>query len=75
MDTKPYVLNLEPGSYYFCACGRSTNLPYCDGSHKGSAVEPFAVVLPESRSVAICACGQSATRPFCDGSHNAQSGG
>ncbi len=74
MDINPYVLDLEPGNYYFCACGHSANLPYCDGSHQGSTVEPFSVVVPEPRNMAICACGRSATRPFCDGSHNANTG-
>ncbi|MHB8551498.1 MAG: CDGSH iron-sulfur domain-containing protein [Acidiferrobacterales bacterium] len=74
LDINPYVLSLEPGNYYFCACGRSANLPYCDGSHRGSTVEPFNVVVPEPRNVAICACGRSAARPFCDGSHNVHTG-
>ncbi|MDA8362761.1 MAG: CDGSH iron-sulfur domain-containing protein [Gammaproteobacteria bacterium] len=74
MKTQPYLLNLEPGNYYFCACGRSANLPYCDGSHQGSAVQPYGVVISESQNIAICACGRSATRPFCDGSHNGGTG-
>ena len=30
----PYGLDLDPGTYYWCACGRSRNQPFCDGSHK-----------------------------------------
>ena len=69
MNPTPYVMSLEPGSYYFCACGRSANLPFCDGTHQGSGVEPFAVDIAEPQTVAICACRHSANRPFCDGTH------
>jgi CDGSH-type Zn-finger protein len=69
MNPTPYVMSLEPGSHYFCACGRSANLPFCDGTHQGSGVEPFAVDIVEPQTVAICACHQSANRPFCDGTH------
>ncbi|VAW80515.1 hypothetical protein MNBD_GAMMA15-699 [hydrothermal vent metagenome] len=30
----PYAVNVEEGeSYYWCACGRSKNQLYCDGTH------------------------------------------
>jgi CDGSH-type Zn-finger protein len=29
----PYVLEMQPGSYYYCTCGKSANQPFCDGSH------------------------------------------
>lgn len=29
---KPIVLELEPGTYYRCTCGGSSNMPFCDGS-------------------------------------------
>ena len=40
---KPEVLTLEPGTYYWCACGASANQPFCDGSHKGSGLAPHEV--------------------------------
>lgn len=29
-----YGPDLEPGDYCWCACGRSKNQPFCDGTHK-----------------------------------------
>ena len=30
----PYLTDVEAGrTYYWCACGRSKNQPFCDGSH------------------------------------------
>ena len=32
-DQTPAVLDFECGTYHRCACSRSENQPYCDGSH------------------------------------------
>ena len=41
---KPCYAELEKGKRYFwCACGRSKNQPYCDGSHKGTGIVPPAL--------------------------------
>lgn len=65
----PAVLELEPGEYWWCACGRSKNQPFCDGSHEGSGIFPVQLLLEEKKRVALCRCKQSGTPPFCDGSH------
>jgi CDGSH-type Zn-finger protein len=65
----PYVQKLEPGSYWWCACGRSTKQPFCDGAHKGTAFAPKKVDLAEARTVAWCGCKHSKNGAFCDGSH------
>ncbi|MBT9544861.1 MAG: CDGSH iron-sulfur domain-containing protein [Candidatus Sericytochromatia bacterium] len=65
----PYVLDMEPGSYFWCACGKSQNQPYCDGSHAGSGLRPVRAEITESKKVAWCGCKQSENKPFCDGNH------
>lgn len=66
----PVVLELEPGKYYWCSCGKSKNQPYCDGAHKGSGFAPKLVEITEKKKVALCMCKQSENGAFCDGSHN-----
>ena len=68
-DKKPCVLEMEPGTYYWCACGESKNQPFCDGSHKGSGFAPMEVKIEEKKKVAWCACKQSKNKPYCDGTH------
>jgi CDGSH-type Zn-finger protein len=65
----PKVMELEPGTYYWCACGKSSNQPFCDGSHAGTNCEPQAFELSEKKTVALCQCKHSKNPPFCDGSH------
>ena len=31
---------LEGKSYYWCTCGKSSNQPFCDGSHKETTFKP-----------------------------------
>jgi CDGSH-type Zn-finger protein len=65
----PIVQKVEPGIYWWCACGRSKSQPFCDGSHKGTGLEPKEVEITEAKTVAWCACKHSKTMPFCDGTH------
>jgi CDGSH-type Zn-finger protein len=67
----PYVMALQPGTYWWCACGLSKTQPFCDGSHKGGAFSPVKFEITATRTVALCGCKRSLTAPFCDGSHNA----
>ncbi len=66
----PAVLELEPGTYWWCACGRSKNQPFCDGSHKGTGFEPVKFEATEKRRRAYCQCKHTAEGPFCDGTHS-----
>ena len=68
-DTKPADLELEPGTYYWCACGRSAKQPFCDGSHKGTDFVPLKFEVAAAGKQALCLCKHSGKKPFCDGSH------
>jgi len=65
----PYVIDEKAGDKYWCACGRSKNQPYCDGSHGGTEFTPMRVTIEAPRKVAWCGCKRSNNKPFCDGSH------
>ena len=66
----PYGLQLEPGTYWWCACGRSKNQPFCDGSHKGPEFAPVRTEIQSRKNVWLCGCKHTKGPPFCDGSHN-----
>ena len=66
----PYVMEMDPGTYYWCQCGKSKDQPFCDGSHKGTEFSPIEVTIDEEKKVAWCGCKHSGTKPFCDGSHS-----
>ena len=65
----PYAEELEPGTYWWCACGKSKNQPFCDGSHKGSEFNPGKSEITEKSTVYLCGCKHTGDQPFCDGTH------
>ncbi len=65
-----YLMTVNPGeSYKWCACGRSKNQPFCDGSHQGSGTSPVPFTASETKDIFFCGCKCTRTPPFCDGSH------
>ena len=56
-------------TYFWCACGKSANQPFCDGSHKKTKKSPFKFDCKNSEEVFFCGCKKSKTPPFCDGTH------
>ena len=55
--------------YWWCACGKSADQPFCDGSHKGTSISPLQYVGTGDREMYFCGCKRTANPPFCDGSH------
>jgi len=62
-------MDMEPGTYFWCSCGRSEKQPFCDGSHKGTIFKPEKVVIEQRRKIAWCMCRHSAKGAICDHNH------
>ncbi len=60
---------MEAGTYFWCACGRSKNQPFCDGSHSNTSFHPVKVVIDVPQRVKWCMCRHSKEGPFCDNTH------
>ncbi len=65
----PSTAHMDAGTYSWCQCGKTKTIPYCDGSHEGTGIEPLMFEVKEAGILAICNCGLTATPPYCDGSH------
>jgi CDGSH-type Zn-finger protein len=66
----PYAVEVEAGqSYWWCACGKSQDQPFCDGSHKTTAFSPVQFTAEETCTVYLCGCKRTAGKPHCDGTH------
>ncbi|WP_156841003.1 cupin domain-containing protein [Novosphingobium aquimarinum] len=74
---KPSYCELRAGQVVlWCACGQSTNGPFCDGkSHLGSGKVPVRYRAQADEEVLFCECKHTATPPFCDGTHSNLPGG
>ena len=69
-DTEPVGVELQSGEeYYWCACGKSRNQPFCDGSHRGTAFTPRHFVAEETETAYLCMCKHTNNPPYCDGTH------
>ncbi len=67
----PFAVELEQGKKYaWCACGASSNQPFCDGAHKGTAFSPTVFTAEETKTTYLCGCKQTGKAPFCDGTHS-----
>lgn len=63
----PLSIELEPGTYHWCACGKTRKEPFCDGSHQGTEKEPYPFKIVLKRKYALCNCQLTKNPPFCDG--------
>jgi len=68
-ESMPYLMYLKEGTYWWCACGKSKNQPFCDGSHKGTDITPVEFKIDAYDFVGLCACKKTKTGPYCDATH------
>jgi glutamate synthase domain-containing protein 2/CDGSH-type Zn-finger protein len=69
-DLKPAEVALGKGEEYaYCACGRSSNQPFCDGSHAGTGITPTMFRAEADGAAYLCQCKQTGNPPYCDGTH------
>jgi CDGSH-type Zn-finger protein len=67
----PYGVEVEEGKgYWWCSCGLSKEQPFCDGSHKGTGLEPVKYSAEKSATVYFCGCKNTKGSPLCDGTHS-----
>jgi len=65
----PMIMDMKPGQYYWCSCGKSDTQPFCSGAHEGTPFTPVKVEIDNAKKVAWCMCKNTKKEPFCDGSH------
>lgn len=66
----PYPVDVEAGKKYFwCACGKSSKQPFCDGSHEGTDITPLSYSAEDSKTLYFCGCKHTGGAPLCDGAH------
>ncbi|MCE9614666.1 MAG: CDGSH iron-sulfur domain-containing protein [Lentisphaerae bacterium] len=66
----PFAVNVTAGqTYWWCACGKSKNQPFCDGTHRGSSFSPVEYKADQTATVYLCGCKHTGKRPLCDGTH------
>ncbi len=69
VQKKSLKLEMESGTYLWCACGASKKQPFCDGSHKGTSFRPEKVVITEKQIFPWCMCRHSEKGARCDSKH------
>ena len=70
-QNSPYKVDVKEGEKYaWCACGLSTNQPFCDGTHKQTDdLKPLVFLSKKDETVFLYGCKQPGDSPACDGAH------
>lgn len=64
----PLETKLKPDhKYKWCACGKTEEVPWCDGTCEDG--KPVKFYVDRKDVYRICNCGMTSTPPHCDGSH------
>jgi CDGSH-type Zn-finger protein len=67
---EPIAVDVVQGEiYWWCACGRSKEQPFCGGLHEDTGFEPLEWTAKRSRRVLFCTCKRTKNPPLCDDSH------
>lgn len=67
---QPFSVEVQEGKKYFwCACGKSSKQPFCDGSHSGTGITPVMYEASKAGTIFFCGCKQTGRKPLCDGTH------
>lgn len=75
-NKQPIAVNVIAGTrYLWCSCGKSSQQPWCDGSHAGSEFSPLVYEATETKTLHLCACKKTGHPPLCDGTHQLVFGG
>ncbi len=66
----PFAVEVKGGeTYWWCACGLSREQPFCDGSHRGTGLQPIPWTAERDGTVYFCGCKRTGSPPICDGTH------
>lgn len=71
-QNEPFKIEIKKGEMRaLCMCGKSSNGPLCDGTHKEANTDatPEIYVAEKDETLFVCGCQESGKRPFCDGTH------
>ena len=72
IQKSPYIIKGEKKKYAWCACGKSSNQPFCDGKHKGTNITPIVFENKKEGNFALCGCKKTGNPLYCDSAHSKQ---
>ena len=75
-NERPAAMQVEKGKFYWwCSCGKTKTVPFCDNSHAGTRYLPVIYQAEETKVEHFCGCSGTGNKPFCNGTHQFKFGG